>query len=77
MVLRETLKLTLAGLAVGIPFALASSHVIAHLLFGVSPNDPATLLAVAAILSAVAALSACLPARRAVGVDPLEALRHE
>jgi predicted permease len=77
MVLRETLILALAGLAVGIPFALASSHLIGHLLFGVSPNDPATLLAVAAILSSVALLSACIPARRAVTVDPLEALRHE
>jgi putative ABC transport system permease protein len=77
MVLRETLTLAVAGLAMGVPFALASSHLLGHLLFGVSPNDPATLFTVAAILGAVAVLSACIPARRAVGVDPLEALRHE
>ena len=77
MVLRETLVLTLAGLAVGIPCALAAARLVEHLLFGVSPGDPATLGGVAIALMAVAALAGYLPARRAIRVDALVALRHE
>jgi putative ABC transport system permease protein len=76
-VLRETLFLTLAGLAVGVPGALAASRLLGHMLFGVSANDPATLAAVAFALAAVAALAGYLPARRAMRVDPLVALRYE
>ena len=77
MILRETLLLTLAGLLVGIPCALAASHFVGHLLFGVSANDPVTLAAVAFTLAAVAAFAGFLPARRAMRVDPVIALRHE
>ncbi len=77
MVLRETLALTLVGLAIGVPCALAASHLIGHFLFGVSANDPSTLAAVAFILAAVAVLAGYAPARRAMRVDPLVALRHE
>ena len=77
MILRETLLLTLAGLLVGIPCALAASHLIGHLLFGVSANDPLTLATVAFILAAVATLAGYIPARRAMQVDPMLALRHE
>jgi putative ABC transport system permease protein len=77
MILRETLLLTFAGLLIGIPCALAASHLIGHLLFGVSANDPVTLVAVAFTLAAVAALAGFLPARRAMQVDPMIALRHE
>lgn len=76
-VLRETLILTLAGLAVGVPCALAASRLLGHMLFGVSANDPATLAAVAFALAAVAALAGYVPARRAMLVDPLVALRYE
>jgi predicted permease len=77
MVLRETLLLTLAGLAVGIPCALAASRLVAHMLFGVSAHDPTTLVAVAFGLAAVAALAAFVPARRAMRVNPMVALKYE
>jgi putative ABC transport system permease protein len=77
MVLRETLLLTFAGLAVGVPCALAATRLIEHLLFGVSVNDPATLVAVALTLAAVAILAGYIPARRAMRVDAMVALRHE
>jgi putative ABC transport system permease protein len=77
MVLRETLTLAAIGLAVGIPCALAASHLIGHLLFNVSANDPLILAIVALTLAAVAALAGYIPARRATRVDPMLALRHE
>ncbi len=77
MILRETLTLTIAGLIVGVPCALGASHLLGHLLFGVSANDPVTLGAVALTLVAVAALAGYIPARRAVSVDPMIALRHD
>jgi predicted permease len=77
MILRETLILAAVGLAVGLPCALAASHLIGHMLFGVSANDPLTLAAVAFALAAVAALAGFVPARRAMQVDPMVALRHE
>jgi putative ABC transport system permease protein len=77
MVLRETLVLTLVGLAVGVPCSLAASRVVGHMLFGVSAYDPATIAAVAFTLAAVAALAGYVPARRAMRVDPMIALRYE
>jgi ABC-type antimicrobial peptide transport system permease subunit len=77
MVLRETLVLTFAGLAVGLPCALAGSRLLGNMLFGVSASDPATLATVAITLAAVAALAGYVPARRAMLVDPMVALRHE
>ncbi|HEY2821051.1 MAG TPA: ABC transporter permease [Candidatus Acidoferrum sp.] len=77
MVLRETLILAAIGLAVGLPVAFASSRLLGHLLFGVSPTDPATLIVVSLTLAAVAAAAGYLPARRATQVDPLTALRHD
>jgi predicted permease len=77
MVLRETLVLTCAGLALGVPAALAASHLLGHMLFNVSANDPATLSAVAFTLALVAAIAGYIPARRAMRVDPMVALRHE
>jgi putative ABC transport system permease protein len=77
MILRETLLLAVAGLVVGIPCALAASHLIAHLLFNVSANDPLTIAAVGIALATVALLAGYIPARRAMAVDPMLALRHE
>jgi putative ABC transport system permease protein len=77
MILRETLLLTFAGLLIGIPCALIAAHLIGHMLFGVSANDPVTLAAVAFTLTGVATLAGFIPARRAMQVDPMVALRHE
>jgi putative ABC transport system permease protein len=77
MILRETLVLTFVGMAVGIPCALAASRLLGHMLFGVSANDPATLAGVALVLAVVASLAGYVPARRAMRVDPMVALRYE
>jgi putative ABC transport system permease protein len=77
MVLGETLALTFLGLAFGVPSALAASRLVGHMLFGISPNDPTTLAAVASVLAAVAALAGYIPARRATHVDPMVALRSD
>jgi predicted permease len=77
MILRETLILAFVGIALGIPCALLASRLVGHLLFGVSANDPITLAVVACGLAVVAALAGLLPARRAMKVDPIIALRYE
>jgi predicted permease len=77
MVLRETLLLTFAGMAVGLPCALAASRLVAHMLFGVTAHDPATILAVALALAGVATLAGFAPARRAMRVNPMVALKYE
>jgi putative ABC transport system permease protein len=77
MVIRRGMQLTLIGLAIGAAGALALTRLLASLLFGISPRDPVTLIAVAAVLSAVALLACYIPARRAAAVDPLVALRYE
>ena len=77
MILRETLTLTLTGLVVGVPCALAASRLVGHMLFDVSPNDPVTLTAVGLLLAAVACCAGYIPARRAMRVDPVVSLRHE
>jgi predicted permease len=77
MVLRETLILAIGGLTVGVPCALAASRLLGHMLFGISADDPATLAIVALSLATVAALAGYVPARRAMRVDPMVALRYE
>ncbi len=77
MVLRKGMGLVAAGMATGLLASLAATRLIASELWGVSPGDPWTLVAVAAVL-AVSGLAACLaPARRATKVDPIQALRCE
>jgi ABC-type lipoprotein release transport system permease subunit len=69
--------LTLAGAATGVVGALAITPVLRSLLAGVEPGDPLTLAGVAAVLCLVALVASYLPARRASGISPLEALREE
>lgn len=77
MILRETLGMTCIGLVVGLASALSASHLVANMLYGISTQDPLTLAAVSVVLAAVAAVAAWIPARRAMRVDPMVALRHE
>ena len=77
MVLREALVLGVVGTAIGIPCALAAARFLASMLFGVSSNDVPTIAAAVALLLIVAALAGFLPARQAMRVDPMVALRHE
>src|SRR6267378_1012647 len=77
MVMRQGLGLAIAGATVGLIGALIVSHLMAGLLYGVRPTDPLTFAIVAVLLIAVALLACYIPARRALRVDPLIALRHE
>ena len=73
----RTLVLTLAGLGAGLAGALAAGRWISALQFGVTPADPATLTIVVCTLAGAAACAIYVPARRAAGVDPSDALRAE
>jgi predicted permease len=77
LVFRETLLLTAAGLAIGIPLAFWAARYARAILFGIDATDPLIALASAAALMAATALAAYFPARRATGIDPLVALRCE
>jgi ABC-type antimicrobial peptide transport system permease subunit len=77
MILRDALILTLIGVAIGLSCAFAATHLIAHMLFGVTPYDPATLAVVTTALLIVGGLAGYITARRAMRVDPLVALRYE
>jgi predicted permease len=77
MVLRQGLRLAIAGAAVGLVCALIVAHLMAGLLYGVRPADPLTFAGVALLLIGVALLACYIPARRAIRVDPLVALRYE
>ena len=76
MVLRETLKLVLAGIGLGISAALATTHFLRSALFGLEPRDPMTIAGVAVVLLVVGVLAGYIPARRASRVDPIVALRR-
>jgi predicted permease len=77
MVLRDSLRLVVAGLLIGVPFAVAISQMLKSLLFDLQPADPITAAGALSMLAAVAALAAWLPARRAARIDPMTALREE
>ena len=71
------LRLALAGIVVGLGCAYASARLLSALLYGVTHTDAATFIAIAVLMAAVAALASYLPARRAMRVDPVVALRAE
>jgi putative ABC transport system permease protein len=77
MLLKRTLLLVMAGVAIGGCGALALTRVLSKFLFEVKPTDPVTFLAVAAILAVTGIVAGLLPARRATRVDPVVALRWE
>jgi putative ABC transport system permease protein len=77
MIVGGGMKLTVVGLVLGIACALALANLVAAMLFEVEPFDPSSYIATAAVLLAVAALACYVPARRAMMVDPIVALRQE
>jgi len=77
LILRDSVILTLLGVAVGIPVALVATRLVEHFLFGVKPFDPPTVISAVAILVTVSVLAAWLPAQRASRIDPASALREE
>jgi predicted permease len=77
LVIGQGLILTVLGMALGLAGALVLTRLMAGLLFGVSANDPLTFGVIALLLTAVALLAALVPARRAMKVDPLVAIRNE
>jgi predicted permease len=77
LVLREGLGPAAFGLAGGIALSLATGRALTSMLFEARPNDPVTILAVAALLGGVAAVACYLPARKATRGDPVAALRSE
>ena len=77
MVMRQGLAMAGVGIAIGLVLALAGTRLIAILLFGVTPTEPVVFVGVPLLLAAVAAVACYVPARRAVRVDPLRALRAE
>jgi putative ABC transport system permease protein len=76
LIFREGMRLTLTGLVIGLMLMVPATDVLSSMLYGVSTNDPLTIAAVAALLSAVAGLACFVPAWRITKADPMEALRY-
>jgi len=77
MVLRGSLVVSLAGIAIGLPLSIASTRVVRTMLFGVEPGDPIAFIAAVGGIVLVSVTASLIPALRAASVDPLVALRDE
>ena len=77
LILGQGAKMALAGVVLGVFLALGLTHLMSSQLFGITPHDPLTFAGVALILLLVALAACYIPARRAMGVDPTVALRHD
>ncbi len=77
LIVRQGMTLASVGLGIGLLLAFGVSQLLAKLLYGVSPADPITFIGVSLLLASVAMLACYVPARRAMKVDPLVALRYE
>jgi hypothetical protein len=77
LMMRQTLRLVLAGTGIGLIVALAATRLLRGLLFGVRPDSPIALATAAASLILIALIASYIPARRATKVDPVVALRYE
>ncbi|MFL6193945.1 MAG: ABC transporter permease [Thermoanaerobaculia bacterium] len=77
LILRQGMLLALLGIGIGLPMAFGLSRVLGTILYEVSPNDPLSFGVISVLLAAIAAVASYLPARRAVEIDPLDALRRE
>jgi ABC-type antimicrobial peptide transport system permease subunit len=77
LVLREVALLTIAGVVIAIPVALAITRLVRSELYGIVPNDPLSIAGASVLLASVALLAGYIPAERATRVDPITALRYE
>jgi ABC-type antimicrobial peptide transport system permease subunit len=77
IVMREVLMLAGAGIAVGLPAVLLLSKLVQNQLYGIEPQDPASIVAAVALLAGVAIAAGYIPARRAANYDPARVLRWE
>jgi putative ABC transport system permease protein len=77
LVLREGMRLVVAGVAVGLLASIVGSHVLSKFLYGLSAVDGLAFAGVSVLLAAMALLACWVPARRAIRVDPMVALRYE
>jgi putative ABC transport system permease protein len=77
LLLRQSMVLIAFGVALGVAASAALTRFLGSMLFDVRPTDPATFLTVILLLVGVAALACWVPARRAMRIDPMVALRHE
>ena len=77
MILRESTWVTAAGLVAGVAAALGLVRLVKSMLYGIAPYDPVTLGCAVTVMLGVAVMASWIPARRAAGVEPMEALRHE
>ena len=77
LVIADGVRLSTAGLVIGIATAVATTRALSSLLYGVTAGDPTTFVAIAALIAAVALVASYLPAVRATRVDPVNALRAE
>jgi putative ABC transport system permease protein len=77
LVLARVVRLAAAGAAARLLVSILAARAMRSLLYGVAPNDPATIAAAIALVLALAFLASILPTRRAVRIDPMTALREE
>lgn len=77
LIVRKGMALAFSGVLIGLAAAFALTRLMRTLLFGVNSSDPATFLAIALLLAAVAFLASYIPARRATRIDPMLSLRSE
>jgi predicted lysophospholipase L1 biosynthesis ABC-type transport system permease subunit len=75
--MNEGVAVTMSGIVLGLAGAAVSTRALESLLYGVQPSDPLTYVAVPAVLALVAVLAACVPARRALRVEPNAVLRQD
>ena len=77
LVLRQAMIMVGLGIVLGLTLAVGCGPLFRHFVYGVAPHDPFTILGAAAVLTGIALLACWIPARRAISVDPMVALRHE
>jgi putative ABC transport system permease protein len=77
LVLQQGLRLVAIGLGLGVAAAFTMTRVIQTFLWGITPTDPVTFVIVSAVLAVLALVACCVPARRALKIDPIVALRLE